>query len=163
MSCIKNGGRESILRLWVASILLVPAHLQANFDSDFRKCASVEEDRARLVCFDQLGSRLNAAGSVEQAPPVAEQKVKVVYIEKAKEEPKEINANLIGDFKGWNRNSTFKLDNGQIWRAIKGSARDKVLRRALSNPPVKLTRGSFGSWSLRVEGVSGRLKVKKIK
>lgn len=75
----------------------------------------------------------------------------------------QIRARLIGDIKRWDENSVFKLDNGQIWRAVRSNAKRRRSPVVLSNPEVTITRAVLGSYDLRIKGMQGKLKVKRIK
>lgn len=75
----------------------------------------------------------------------------------------QIKARLLGDIKRWDENSVFKLDNGQIWRAVRSNAKRRRSPVVLSNPEVTITRAVLGSFDLRIEGMQGRLKVKRLK
>lgn len=67
---------------------------------------------------------------------------------------------LVGSFSGWSGKTTFKLENGQVWRqARSGSYR----HRTLTNPAVTLVPKALNTWSLEIEGLNRSVRVKRIK
>ncbi len=77
----------------------------------------------------------------------------------AAEVPTEINARLLGEFRGWDGKTVFRLDNGQVWRQrVGGSYRSP----RLNDPEVQVTKGRYGYYLKIVK--SGRsVGVKRIK
>jgi hypothetical protein len=68
---------------------------------------------------------------------------------KSEEERSTITSRIVGTFKGWDGQTTFKLENGMIWtQADKG----KFYTKEVENPVVVIEPGMFGSWHLHVEG-----------
>jgi hypothetical protein len=57
-----------------------------------------------------------------------------------------ITAIVLGRFDGWNGNTLFKLDNGQVWRQARPGT---YYFKARENVPVVLYKGP-GSWRLRI-------------
>ncbi len=161
--------------------------LSADVEQQLINCTQIKSNVERLACYDNITMSLNSTitkdiaakskhantvqkNEIKALTSVAENlenssvdkpEVRIVYVEKPSE-PTEIHANLVGDFKGWNPNSIFTLDNGQVWRAVRSNAKTKQLPNALSNPKISITPGAFGSSNLRVDGVKGKLKVKRI-
>jgi hypothetical protein len=70
-----------------------------------------------------------------------------------------INANLVGNFRGWDGQTTFKLDNGMIWVQ---ADKDKFFTKEVENPAVVIEPGMFGTWRLHIEGFNSECKVKRI-
>lgn len=157
----------------------------ADSQQQLLSCSKVSGDTNRLACYDRIVSTLTKEKIVDNkatetvipktvlaAPPKkmnpapapeveSSQDSKIVYSDARTIQ--KIEARLIGDFKGWNKYSIFKLDNGQIWRAVRSNARTKKMGAALKDPKVTITRGAIGSYDLRIEGVFGKLKVKRVK
>ena len=71
----------------------------------------------------------------------------------------EFTSRLVGTFTGWDGQTTFKLENGMVW---KQADKDKFYTKALSSPLVTIKPGAFGTWRLSVEGHSSRCKVKRL-
>ena len=73
--------------------------------------------------------------------------------------PDSITAQIIGEFRGWDGNTIFRLDNGQVWQQrVGGSYRGP--RRI--DPQVVIEKGRFGYY-LSLEGSRRSVGVKRIK
>ena len=73
--------------------------------------------------------------------------------------PEQIRSTLKGEFRGWDGNTTFRLDNGQIWQQRVGG-RYRSPKRV--QPEVVIERGRFGYYLKLVE--TGRaVGVKRIR
>ena len=70
-----------------------------------------------------------------------------------------INSKIIGTFSGWDGQSVFELENGQIWAQV---SKAKWHTKEIENPVVIIEPGMFRSWRLRVEGFDEDCKVKRI-
>lgn len=80
-------------------------------------------------------------------------------VAREREIPDSIRSRIVGEFRGWSGNTVFQLENGQIWKQVgSGSA---FIR--LDSPEVTIERGALGAFFLRVEGIGGRVKVKRIR
>lgn len=75
------------------------------------------------------------------------------------EDRTEITSTLVGKFKGWDGQTTFKLDNGMIWVQ---ADKDKFYTKEIENPTVIIKPGLFGTWRLRLDGFNSECKVKRI-
>ena len=75
----------------------------------------------------------------------------------------EISATVIEYAKNAHGKSLFILDNGQVWKQIDGDS-SELFRRS-SDPDMKITieKAIMGSFSLRVEGRTGIIKVRRVK
>ena len=71
-----------------------------------------------------------------------------------------IISNIIGEFKGWDGGSRFKLENGQVWQVTDGSELAGI--KTMTNPKVSIRPGLIGGWRLQVEGYNSVAKVKRI-
>ena len=72
-------------------------------------------------------------------------------------EPKRIEAHIVGPFKGWTGNTTFKLDNGQIWQQTDSSSYET----RLDSPAVVIKRLGFG-YLLTLTGHGATVFVKRV-
>lgn len=72
----------------------------------------------------------------------------------------DINSRLVGEFKGWRGNTTFTLENGQVWQQADTK---EMYAKKLVNPAVRLTYSSLAGWRLQVEGYGSWVKVKRVK
>jgi hypothetical protein len=80
-------------------------------------------------------------------------------VNRIRPEPKELVSRIPGPFDGWDGDTVFYLENGQVW---KQSQRDKFSVR-LNDPVVTIEKGLLGAYFLSVEGFGSRVKVKRLK
>lgn len=73
--------------------------------------------------------------------------------------PDSIESHIVGEFKGWVKGMKIKLKNGQIWRVTSQNAG----YRRMNNPKITISKGFFGSFSAKVDGLNAKAKVKRIK
>ena len=72
--------------------------------------------------------------------------------------PDEIQSRLVGEFVGWRGNTTFTLENGQVWR----QAEEGRLVFRSDAPLITIRRGAFGTYRLTVEGVNRSVRVRRL-
>jgi len=70
-----------------------------------------------------------------------------------------ITSRLVGEFTGWDGQTTFKLENGMIWQQ---ADKDKFFIKAVQNPVVIIEPGVFKTWRLSVEGYESECRVERI-
>lgn len=121
------------------------------------RCATIAADAKRLACYDQLAAKPAAAAAQDAADFGAES------LQKADKAAKidQISARLIGDFTGWERNTRFELDNGQVWKCV--DDREMYAGKPVNRPVVTIERGLFGAYFLAVDGYNQRAKVKRLR
>ena len=73
-------------------------------------------------------------------------------------EPGQITSRIIGEFGGWNGETVFELENGQVWQ----QSSNGLLIVKLTNPKVTIKKARF-SYKLSVEGYNSSVSVRKIK
>jgi hypothetical protein len=81
---------------------------------------------------------------------------------KSEDEDKDgpIVSRLVGDTRGWDGQTIFKLENGMIWAQ---KDKDKLFTgKDISSPEVTIEKSMFGSWYLRMEGYNSKCKVVRI-
>lgn len=71
-----------------------------------------------------------------------------------------IHARLIGDFHGWTGATSFTLDNGEVWEQVDD---DSFSSASIPHPKVTISKGTFYSYVLSVEGVKETVMVKRVK
>lgn len=59
--------------------------------------------------------------------------------------------------------SVFILDNGQVWKQIEGDSTEVYQRAADGDMSVTIEKAMFGSFSLRIDGRTGIIKVRRVK
>ncbi|MBP65558.1 MAG: hypothetical protein CL727_07330 [Chloroflexi bacterium] len=72
--------------------------------------------------------------------------------------PGQITSRIIGEFGGWNGETVFELENGQVWQ----QSSNGLLIVKLTNPRVTIKKARF-SYKLSVEGYNASVSVRKIK
>jgi len=72
---------------------------------------------------------------------------------------KSIQSRYVGEFTGWDGETTFPLENGQVWQQIESGR----MSWKATDPMITIKRGFMGSYMLSVEGVNKRVRVKRIK
>lgn len=157
--------------------------------TDFERCATIEPAAERLACFDALTRTpptdppAARADTLDIAPAAPEQQVltlqpvatvtpsppndtvdrfgaeslPVPAAEKAA--PDRIESRLKGSFAGWDKDTVFELDNGQVWQCQKCR---EVYYQAES-PQVTIRRSFTGVYWLKVEGLNHQAKVRRIR
>jgi len=70
-----------------------------------------------------------------------------------------ITSKLVGTFDGWDGQSVFELENGQIWAQ---ASKSKWHTREVEEPVAVIEPGMFGTWRLHIEGFEKDCRVKRI-
>ncbi|MEH6515516.1 MAG: hypothetical protein V7742_02460 [Halioglobus sp.] len=78
---------------------------------------------------------------------------------KAAEQADEMASRIPGTFTGWSGNTTFVLENGQVWQ----QRYDTRWTTELENPEVVIKRRLFGLHRMEIVGTSKSVPVKRIK
>ena len=71
----------------------------------------------------------------------------------------EISSRIIGQFNGWDGDTQFNLENGQVWK----QSGNGILKVSMINPKVTIEKGLFGGFNFSVEGYNSKVKVKRVK
>lgn len=172
--------RERLLsRLFAAALVLAaPASLTlpavAAGQDDVLKCLGIIDNGARLACYDRTVPALRYAAP-PPAAPAAPAVVAPVNKEQAfgaeridrkdapagtvAQEAESITAKLTSVSQQTTDRYTFTLDNGQVW--------SQVVARSIANAKpgklVKIEKGMFGSFTMTIDGVTGIIKVRRVK
>ncbi len=164
-------------RIGIACLTAVLLNAQAIIalaqSTDIARCAEIETDAARLACFDALARELGQANVAERAAPEPTDNLTDNATPRTENEdafgaeligsretlgPDEIQSRLVGEFAGWHGNTTFTLENGQIWR----QAEEGRLVFRSDAPLITIRRGAFGTYRLTVEGVNRSVRVRRL-
>ena len=70
-----------------------------------------------------------------------------------------ITSKLTGTFDGWDGQTVFELENGQIWAQ---ASKTKWYTKEVENPVAIIEPGMFGTWRLHIEGLDKDCRVKRI-
>lgn len=71
-----------------------------------------------------------------------------------------IDTRIKGHFAGWQGQSEFTLDNGQVWKQTGSDAPECM---SSDNPKVKLKPSLFDSWLMYVDGCNGDAHVERVR
>jgi hypothetical protein len=123
---------------------------------------SMSPEQFKAAGLDKLNSselkKLNAWINGEKTIFVA--KLTEAGAKAPKPSTEDINSRLVGEFKGWRGNTSFTLENGQVWDQADGS---ELFASKLLNPKVRLNFSGLSGWKLQVEGYNSWVKVKRVK
>ena len=70
-----------------------------------------------------------------------------------------ITSKLVGPFDGWDGQSVFELENGQIWAQ---TSKSKFHTSEIEDAIAVIEPGMFGSWRLHIEGFDKDCRVMRI-
>lgn len=148
---------------------------QAAAPDEVLKCLGIADDAARLACYDRAAPALRqapppaapaATAAIPPAPPPAPASPQQAFgaerlssKERGVEEVAEITAMLVSFHQAGYERYTFTLDNGQVWT--------QTVARSLSNlkagRSLRIEKGMVGSYNMVIDGVSGLIKVRRVK
>ena len=128
-------------------------------DAAILKCRSLGDRQARLACYDGIPVGAGPAAAVPAAAS-AEQRFGLEQVRTKDPEPQSIESTIPGEFFGWEPGAQIRLANGQVWRVIDGSS---AVLSPMKNPQVKVTRNTFGTLFLEIEGTNNAPKVRRIR
>jgi len=157
---------------------------------DLMRCAQLNNSQVRLACYDALASASgagnaavnddsfsasgagdaaaandsvpassNASGASSQPesrPSLAERAFGMLP---GGGETNRIRSRVVGKVNGLRHGMRFTLENGQVWQQTEKSNRNY---RA-SNPEVEIRQGFMNSYRMRLEGINGRIRVRRVK
>lgn len=178
-----NVKKLSALAALSSTMLVLPVMAQSS--SDLQRCRALKDNAARLACYDAIP--LPAAGaSASPAAPAAAAPTAPVTNAAATSAPaaaastayapqtpdqfglerqqsqvlvRSIDSRLVGQFEGWEPNQRFTLENGQVWQ-VSDDSRGVGFK---TNPKVRITRGTFGTFFMEIEGVNAAPRVKRVR
>ena len=138
--------------------------------SDQRGTQAVKKSKRRLFDLGRDKNKVDISDNANQAKKVDEpaEEIKATVASNSESsfgktenlsEPEEINSRILGVFNGWSGETTFELENGQIWK----KSGNGFLSANVNNPKINIKKGALGSFTLSVEGFNSSIKVKRIK
>lgn len=157
----------------VATCVLVTfAHVAHANEQAVSTCRAIAAAAQRLACYDAISvAAPSTAATPAQAkapkPPDAAKAAPSTATSSADfglpatvpaAKIDKINSSIPGRFVGWQSNSRITLANGQVWQVID----DSRGFCECDNPKVEITRGSFGTFFLEIEGKGNAPRVKRI-
>lgn len=177
LSCLPAAAlRRQVLMSTVITALCASLPSIAQSASELQRCRDLKDAAARLACYDAIpltpptaaapaaaapavsASRTPVAATSAQAAPAADFGLER-RVQQQREEVKAIESRITGKVDGWEPNTRFTLDNGQVWQVSDDS---RAFGNA-TNPKVKVSRGTFGTFFLEIEGINAAPRVKRIR
>ncbi len=70
-----------------------------------------------------------------------------------------IESRVVGEIRNPRQGTRFTLENGQVWQQVERTRRNY---RA-TNPKVEIKEGFMNSYRMRLEGLNGRIRVRRVK
>jgi len=143
-------------------------------DAAVLKCRTLPDTAQRLACYDAMpvgapqpaarAAAPTASATAAAAVPaaVAARSAEQSFgLEKArkKDESDIMESTVVGDFDGWQGNTTIKLANGQTWRVVDGSS---AYLPKQTNPAIRIKRGVFGVLYFQVVGQNNTARVRRV-
>jgi len=141
-----------------------------------KDCTAIADPAARLACYDENNRNMPvppepapapaapapAEGAAAGAPAPAA--AADAEFGKTRKEPaaerQSIRARILGKVTYWERGTEFRLDNGQVWKAIDQDSGNYP--SIPENPEVRISRGLFGAFWLEIVAVNARIKVRRV-
>lgn len=111
----------------------------------------------------QAQAKADTKAALQQARAEAKAEARQKKIENAglaaRDDDETIRTRISGDFRGWTGNTTFKLENGQVWEQI-----DKENRffPKMVDPEVELVPSKWSGWKMTILKEGLWVKVKRI-
>ncbi|WP_416759261.1 hypothetical protein ACNI65_21520 [Roseateles sp. So40a] len=157
--------------LLAGAAAVLPVHAQS--EADVLRCLDVGDSTARLACFDQNAQALRAARASGKAAPAAPAAPVAAaapqddapraenFGKTGRRAPEAMSSQIVGDFSEWQRNTSVKLSNGQVWQVTEESPGNSG--RPLKDPKVTIKSGFLGAtYYMSVEGLAFQIKVRRV-
>ena len=151
---------------------------------ELQKCARLQNAEVRLACYDALAGisasrpqQLSSAGEAPAAPvetsatgqstagQVEEQESgqslaqRVFGLLPGREAGDNLlESRVVGEVRNPREGTRFTLENGQVWQQTDRTRRNY---RA-TNPKVEIKEGFMNSYRMRLEGLNGRIRVRRV-
>ncbi|MFV3127548.1 hypothetical protein [Niveispirillum sp. KHB5.9] len=171
-------------RLLAAALVLsgpaiLPAPALAAGQDDVLKCLGILDNSARLACYDRTVPGLRHAAPppaapmapqapIPPAPPVSKEQAfgaeriqdkQNPAVAAKPEEAESITAKLVSVSQQTIDRYTFTLDNGQVWSQVVA----RSIANAKTGKTVRIEKGIVGSFTMTIDGVTGIIKVRRVK
>jgi len=156
----------------ITLVLLYSKPLTAN---ELFECRNIENNTQRLSCYDEsIDNKLRSNKKIKI--PIKNPKATLKTSKEGTirndapsfglEEKKlrtKIASKIVGEFKGWDKNTKFELANGQIWKVVRGSVRTYSHRPVVNDIEVTINKGFLDSYKLSIAGTNRTVKVRRIR
>jgi hypothetical protein len=119
---------------------------------------------AQRQTLDRLVDRFSAEGA-RKAAELAKDEIKQQKTAKvglaSRDDEEIVRTRIVGTFHGWEGNTLFRFENGQVWQQT-GSG-DRYTSAVLENPAAELRPSKLGGWKLFVASVDRWVRVKRVR
>ncbi|HEX7060826.1 MAG TPA: hypothetical protein VF200_02595 [Woeseiaceae bacterium] len=147
----------------IIALLTATAAIGDGVPDALRRCAAIDEDAARLACYDAYVAGARAATATANEPPAAsvppdpatsaaersaDAEARFGLPTAPEEEPTEITAKITDIAERAYGERIFTLDNDQVWVE---DSRARTLKLEVGDT-VRISAGLFGSYRLRGSG-----------
>lgn len=151
--------------LTMSALIAAPALAQDAEDDPYAACAAMQDDAARLACFDSTYAEQRVV--IAEREEAEEARREEVFgfrgedraVEEAEDE-EALTVTVTEVLQGARRSQVLLMDNGQLWREIDGSTMRNRVREGWVGT---VTRHWSGAYEIRFEGRSGYLRVSRIR
>lgn len=161
--------KRALLGLFVVGALITAAPAQEKFTErltpEERKTAGLDQlTPEQLAALDGLVKRDRESGEKRVREEVTREVKAQAKVEVQKEEEERqlaetrVLSRIVGSYSGWEGNTVFKLENGQVWRQ---SSSDVHYLKPVESPPVLIEK-VYGGWRLYDQN-GGWVRVVRIK
>lgn len=161
---------RAVITAGVAVLVLIPAGAMAGETADrLLRCTEQSDDTQRLACYDRLAAQHRkpappgrGEGGEASGPRLPEAEAEQWFGMESRAATSglgAITANVVGGFTGWDGNTQFELDNGQVW--VQTTA-DRF-RHTGADLPVVIRRGALGGFLLSPDGLKRSVRVRRIR
>lgn len=125
--------------------------------ADLERCRAIADAGARLACYDALSPSSPATVAAPAAAP-GTGAAQFGLEQRATEGIDAVESRIPGRFEGWSPGTRIRLENGQVWQVVDGSRGVYWL----DAPRVKVSRASFGTFMLEIEGARLAPRVRRV-
>lgn len=166
------------LKVWlIVGLTWAGAASAQTLHESLQRCRTVQDQAARLVCYDRLAAAA-AGGTVTQPGPSTGSAVAPIsspgsssagpaaqasFGLPAAEDPTRVTSlqsTIPGRFDGWDPGARLTLANGQVWQVVDGS---RAWFAGLQDVKVTIRTGAFGAFYLEIEGQNNSPRVRRVK
>ena len=148
--------------LFPALALATPALAQE--DDPYAACVAMQEDAARLACFDRTYQTQRIVLAEREVEEKRVQEEVFGFREAdaalARGDEAAITATVSEVLRGATRSQVLLMDNGQLWRETDGST---LRNRVRDGWTATITRHWSGAYEMRFDGRSGYLRVTRMR
>ncbi len=113
----------------------------------------------RVACYDAIALPPASLAGTASGPSPTTPPPATLQAPSHAAEAEFVDSRIVGRIEGWTPATRFTLANGQVWEIADGSQ----AVYGLQDPGVRISRGLFGSFFIRIEGVSQTPRVRRVR